>query len=337
MNAMHQEQFLRNPARSIARAAIASVLARLDRDQSAEMHAAKNWQFDPDVPLILRASTTPHDMSNAAALVQVAAAVLPMLTPYSAAAALFANSLSLTLTRDAGGFTVPGFGVGNVAFVAEGAAKPVVQGVSSGGRIDPHKIAGIAVVSSELFAQPSIETIMQTFLAESAGPALDLAAFSTAGATPDHPAGLLNGLTPVTTGADMNADLVALGSAIAPVAGAGKIALVMNVAQYIAFAFRTYRELDNVIAIPSGTVPAGTVIAIATNAIVSAMGVPEFETNTQATLHMSNTPLPIVGPGVAMPVSSMFQTASVAIKMVMPASWAMRSPQGVAYMTGVTW
>jgi hypothetical protein len=55
---------------------------------------------------------------------------------------------------------------------------------------------------------------------------------------------------------------------------------------------------------------------------------------------MSDTPLEIVsgtGPTTADPVRSMFQTNSVALKMTMPLTWAMRRTGMVQWISSVTW
>jgi hypothetical protein len=337
--------FIRDPARSIARAAVAVGRARIEKALSPVEHAAKEWPWDSDAQLILRAATAPIDSSNAAALVQIKLAILPMLAPFSAGAKLFDCALSLTLGPDVGAFTVPGMTYTTGAgWVAEGMPKPVIQGLTSGGRIDPRKIAGITVVSSELYAQESIDVILQTLLNESAGQALDAVLFSATAATAAQPAGLLNGITalPAATGGAydaMLADISTLGSAVGPVSGAGKIALIMNLGQSLSLLTALLPDTPNVVIIASGGVPAKTVIAVACNAVVGAMGLPEFETSTQATLHLSDTATPIAGSGVtlASPVTSLFQTASIGTKMHLPVSWALRDPRGVAWMQTVTW
>jgi hypothetical protein len=247
--------------------------------------------------------------------------------------------------------TPPNTGVS--AFVAEGMPKPVVMGATTGPRLDPHKIAPICVISSELFSQASIETIMQRMLAEVAAVSLDTALFSNAPADATRPAGLLNGITPITasTNADlteaMTADIIALGSAIAPVAGGSNIVFVTNMGQALALqlrtygSFGTYGEFGSAV-FTSSVIPPGTVIAIAINALVSIFGVPSFETSTQATLHLEGTtPLQIGTPGspatVAAPTQSMFQSANIGIKLNQPVTWALRSPQAVAVVTGTKW
>lgn len=344
--AIDAPSFKRDPALSIARAAVAAAMARIDRSATAAEHATKAWPFDREAQLLTRAATAPLDSTSLAALVQVAAAILPMLTPYSAAARLFSAGLEVTFTREAGAYTIPGLSQAAVAFVAEGAPKPAVQALSNAARIDPHKIAGITVVSSELFGQPSIEPIMQTLLAEAAGPALDAVVFSDLAGNAAHPPGLLNGIAPLTAstgGSGSNKtdalldDLKTLVAALGPVAGATPIIFVANPLQVVGADYRLARALGNFF--PSGAVPVGTVIGVAVSALVSATGVPEFTTATHATIHMNDVPLPIVdGAGVVSPgVRSMFQTASVAIKMEMPATWALRAPNAVAYIEGVAW
>lgn len=340
MRMEHTQNFRRDPVRSIARAAVARGMAMLDRSLRADEHAARMWSFDTDTLLLTRAATAPNDLTNTAALAEISLAVLPMLAPYSAAAQMFQQGLNVTFGRY-GAFAVPNLGQVGVAFVADGAPKPVVQSVGTSSLLDPHKIAGIAVASIELFSQPSIETIMQNLLAESAGPVLDAAVFSNAAATSARPAGLLNGIAALTaTGAGteaMGTDIKLLGTAIAPVAGGSRIALIMNATQAITFAMKSYREAPNAVVL-AGNVPAGTVIAVVLNAVVGAVGVPAFDASTQATLHMDTAPAAIVSGGtVATPVISTFQSANVAVKMVLDASWVKRSASGVAWMQNVNW
>jgi hypothetical protein len=55
---------------------------------------------------------------------------------------------------------------------------------------------------------------------------------------------------------------------------------------------------------------------------------------------MSDTPLEIVsgtGPTTADPVRSMFQTNSVALKMMMDVTWNMRRTGMVQWIENVTW
>jgi hypothetical protein len=340
----------RDPVASIVRAAIAAGRYQLDRmsglQSSAAQRAQQAWPLDQDVQLVLRGASAPTD-TTAPGLAHVALAFLPLLTPYSAAARLCQYCPHITFGRD-GSVLVPNISLVPLGFTAEGMPKAVLQGVSSNVQLLPCKIPGIVVVSAELLMNPAIEGLMRTLLAESAAPALDLAMFSANAAVPGRPAGILNGITPLTAATSalsrydaLIQDLGNLAGAIASAAGGADIAFIMNHAQAISTFVITPRPFTavQVNVLSTNAVPAGTVIAVALNALVSAIEAPTFDTATETTLHMSDTPLPLVsGTGVvAVPQSSMFQTDRIAIKMVTNVSWGVRSPIGVAWMQNVVW
>jgi hypothetical protein len=95
--------------------------------------------------------------------------------------------------------------------------------------------------------------------------------------------------------------------------------------------------------IDSGTVPMGTVVAIDAADFVAVGGdAPRFEISDQATLHMEDTaPADIVSgaaPGTpANPVKSMWQTDSLALRLIMPVNWTIRRVGVVAWTQAVTW
>jgi hypothetical protein len=75
---------------------------------------------------------------------------------------------------------------------------------------------------------------------------------------------------------------------------------------------------------------------------VSVMGTPEFLVSEEATLHIEDTaPTHISTPGspavVAAPVESMYQTNQLALRLILPTTWAMRRTGMVQYIAGVTW
>jgi hypothetical protein len=102
-------------------------------------------------------------------------------------------------------------------------------------------------------------------------------------------------------------------------------------------------KLGNAILIESSTVPIGMAIAVDAADFVSvgAEG-PRMEISDQATVHLEDTaPADIVSgpsgtPVAATPVKSMWQTDSLALRLIMFTNWIMRRPV-VAWMTGVTW
>jgi hypothetical protein len=100
----------------------------------------------------------------------------------------------------------------------------------------------------------------------------------------------------------------------------------------------------NLLGIPiidSGTVPVKTVILIDAADFVSVGGQgPRFEISDQATLHEEDTaPQPITGgtPSPATPVRSLWQTDSLALRLILPLNWTIRRSGVVAWMANVTW
>jgi hypothetical protein len=323
--------------RSIVRAVVAHGRARARKGMSAADHAARAWPNDHDVQLVLRAATSPLDPTSASAVTQIGYAILPLLVPFSCAAQLFDQCLKVAF-GEYGSITVPGMAGLKSQFTATGLPKPVGQGTSSAATLTPFKIAGIAVLSSELYEQDNAEAITRAALGESAGPTLDTMVFSAAVPLTSHPPGLLNGiaaLTPTAAGGSkldtILGDFQLLMGAVGPVAGNSEVFFVANPGQRLAVEFNVYR--DKPIVLSSAAVPMKTVIAVAQNALVSAVSPPAFETSAQATVHMDDAAQPLL----AANTRSLWQTSSVGVKMNYDVSWALRSPQGVAWLQNVNW
>jgi hypothetical protein len=72
-------------------------------------------------------------------------------------------------------------------------------------------------------------------------------------------------------------------------------------------------------------------------------GAPRFDVSDQATLHLEDTtPLAIAsgtqGSGVlAVPTRSLYQTDSMALRMIMDVNWGMRRTGVIAWTQSVTW
>jgi len=81
--------------------------------------------------------------------------------------------------------------------------------------------------------------------------------------------------------------------------------------------------------------PARTVIMIETSSLVVGFDpTPEFFVSKAGALHFEDaTPSTAT---LASPTRSMFQTDSLALKMIVRASWAMRAPHA-AWLTNVNW
>lgn len=192
-----------------------------------------------------------------------------------------------------------------------------------------------------------------------------------------RPAGLLNGVTPTAgaAGANMDAvikDITALTAPFVAANAADNIVLIMNPSDAMRlglitnavgdFAFRDEIARGTLLGfslIQSTTVPAKTVIAVRASDFASATGdTPEFDVSDQATIHeedggypanqampdpaVAPGPLPIVSgptgtPVAATPVRSLWQTASLGVRMLLDMSWGMRRAGMVTAVNAITW
>jgi Phage capsid family len=331
---------------SLTRAAISIGLGKLDTSVRPAEHARRRgWSDDRNLDLVLRAAVSPATVASTPALTQISYAFLETLVPVSAGADLLGRSIGLNFNGSSQ-ISVPGIALPVADFVGEGAPIPVVQAPTSAAvTLTPFKIAVITSLSGAMMRHSNAEQLVRAALTEACGPALDKALFSTAAAGPDRPAGLLHniaGLTPAGVGEKSQAlvdDLQALATAVAPVAGNSDIVIIAAPAQAIAIKLRVPAALDWPVLI-SSSLAAGTIIAVAANAVVSALeGTPEIEASTEAAIHMETAPAQVVDIGgiAARPVYSTFQMDLTALKLRWPISWALRSSAGLAWMSGVNW
>src|SRR5262245_60152557 len=328
----------------VVRAAIATGLAKLDTTIRPLEFSRQQWD-DHRVELVLRAAASPTALTNTPALAQIAFAFLNALTPMSAGADLLTRGIGLNFAGVAQ-ITVPNIAIPTADFVGEGQPiRAVTAPTSVGPMLTPHKIAAITALTGEMMRSSNAETMVRQVLMESTGPAIDKVLFSTNAGGTDRPPGLLNGiaaLTPAAASENAQAivdDLQALATAVAPVAGNGEIAIVAAPAQAVALRLRMPAELTWPV-LTSASLAAGTVVAVATNAVVSAVeGSPQIDASRDASVHWDTVPDEIVDIGgvYARPVASSFQTEAVALRLRWPISWALRASNGLAWMQGVNW
>ena len=252
------------------------------------------------------------------------------------------------------------------SFVGEGLPIPVRQGAFTSQALTPKKMAVITTWTREIseHSVPAIEGLLRNAISEDTAISLDSVLLDANAATAIRPAGILNGvagLTP-TAGGGFNAavgDIKALtGALITSTSGNIRSPVYLMNPQQLSslgliampgagvFPFRAEVAAGNLggwSIIDSGTVPLGTVIAMDAADFVSVSGdAPRFELSDQATLHMEDTaPADIVSgaaPGTAAnPVKSMWQTDSIAMRLILPVNWTIRRPGTVAWVAGVTW
>jgi hypothetical protein len=131
----------------------------------------------------------------------------------------------------------------------------------------------------------------------------------------------------------MGDDLAALAGAIAPFAGNGNIAIIAAPAQ--ATRIGLWRERTSFPVLMSSALAAGTVIALATNALAAAIEPVALDAAKSVTVHEESTsPLPV---GSASPSRSLWQTDSVALRMRLPVSWVVRDARAVASVVTTKW
>jgi hypothetical protein len=91
----------------------------------------------------------------------------------------------------------------------------------------------------------------------------------------------------------------------------------------------------------SSTLPAKTIIAIVPAGLATVVKAPRIEASIESAVHMYDPATDLTTPGTppvsAYPIKSIYQTDSVALRLILPATWALRSPSALAWVQNVTW
>lgn len=320
--------------------------------------------------MVTKAAAIPADTTTsgwADKLVQtVLGDLIESLLPLSLYPKLAAKGGSFTFGRN-GVITLPARTTSTTiagAFVAQGAPIPVRQGAFSSISLTPKKMGVITTMTREIteHSLPSIEGILRTAILEDTAVAIDTILLDNNAATTTRPAGLVNGIstqTPAGTSFDnMITDLRnmvgvlitgAKGNLRAPVWIMGPDnALAISLKQNAGgdFPFRAEMTSGFLLGYPvitSSTMTTDTLILIDAADFITATGdTPNFAVSDQAVLHMEDTTPLAIGtagtpPTVAAPVRSLWQTDSIAIRMIMDINWAMRRTGVIALLTTPTW
>jgi HK97 family phage prohead protease len=300
---------------------------------------------------------------------QINADLMPSLLPSSVYPSLSAMGLKLSFGRN-GKINVPTRAATPTvagSFVGEGAPIPVRQAAFTSTSMVPKKMAVITTWTREMdeHSVPAIEGLLRNAIQEDTQIAIDTILLDANPPTNIRPAGLRNGVvgeTP-TAGGGFNAlvgDLKNLSGKILTATNGNvrSMVFIMNPQQALSigfiqppvpgglFPFATDINNNRLMGYPvikSGTVPLGTVLCLDAADYVSITGdTPRFEISDQATLHMEDTSPQHIGtagtPGVvAAPAVSMFQTDSLALRLILPMNWTMRRSGVVSFVAGVTW
>jgi HK97 family phage major capsid protein/HK97 family phage prohead protease len=354
-----------------------ATIAYVAKTRGHDLQRARQDIYGDDEPtklmteLITRAASAPAMTTVtgwAAELVQQTwTAMMPTLMPNAILTRLAPRGLALSFGR-AGKINIPTRSrTPSIAgsFVGEGQAIPVRQGAFTTQALTPKKMAVITTWTREMdeHSIPAIEGILRDAIQTDTSVAVDSVLIDANPATLIRPAGLLN--TVAATTATAGGGLAALIGDIKALIGALTTATYGNVRTPVwlmnptdmlsaglasavntgIFPFATQIAANTLAGIPiidSATIPVKTMILIdAADFVVADGGAPRFEISDQATLHMEDTaPLDLVSgsPGtVASPQRSLFQTDSLALRMVMPLNWLQRRAGTVAWTQSVTW
>jgi len=250
------------------------------------------------------------------------------------------------------------------SFVGEGLPIPVRQGAFTSQTLTPKKMAVISTWTREMgdHSTPAIEGLIREAIQVDTSVAVDSVLIDANPATVVRPAGLLNGVaaTTATSGGGIAAlvgDIAGLINSISTATYGNTRNLVwlanqtdllraslLTATNTGIFPFYNQIQAGNLNGIPiidSATVPAKTLILVdAADFVVVGGDAPRMEMSDQATLHMEDTtPLELVASPstVAAPQRSLFQTDSLALRMVMPLNWTQRRAGTIAWTQSVTW
>lgn len=332
--------------RCLVRACSAAAIGAFDRE-SVHNVISREYSNDSDTQWLMRAATAPTDMATAPALVRT---VMPdfvtALAAESAAARIFREGLQLSF-NGAGQIGVPTL-IGNpnyAAFVGEGAPLPVVQGFAEPlAMLTPKKIASIIVLTSEMIASSNIEALMLDALIRSTALTLDRVLFDSQPEDGVRPQGVRWGVAALTASSAPNAldaligDVETLYGAVDAVTSRSPI-FVVAPARVLSASLRTTKTLPGLLG-SYALQNSQDIIAIAPTTIASVLGeMPQISAKRgSVTVHGDTAPLPLVaGSTVASPQYSTWQMDCVALKVLWPVTWALRTSKGVSWLTAINW
>lgn len=237
-------------------------------------------------------------------------------------------------------------------WVGEGKAKPLTQFAFSRTVLEPFKVANIAVLTDEVLrnSNPAADVLVRDSLVNALRERLDLTFASADAATAVSPAGIYNGVSPIVSTGNPDADIQAvLAQFIAANLTPSNAVWIMSTMTALVLSMRK-NALGNAeypgITMNGGTFAGFPVIvseyADDTIALVKAdevyygdEGGFAVDMSREASLEMSDNPAHNSDTPTPAQLVSLFQTNSVAFRAERYISWAKRRPAGVAYLTGV--
>jgi HK97 family phage major capsid protein/HK97 family phage prohead protease len=246
------------------------------------------------------------------------------------------------------------------AFVAEGAPIPVRQGAFTSVSLTPRKMAVISTFTRQIaeHSTPAIEQQIRSMMQDDTAVALDTVLLDATAGSTLRPPGLRYNVaaTTATSGGGFNALVGDVKALVGVLAGANSLRApvwIMNPVDVLSltltqnaggdFPFQVEANnsrLQGYPIIQSTTMPAKMVILLDAADFFSATGdEPQFSVSDQATLHMEDTAPQAIGVSgsATNPIRSLWQTDSIAVRMMLDISWAMRRTGVVAWTQTITW
>ena len=207
-------------------------------------------------------------------------------------------------------------------------------------------MAHIIAWSRELGKRSDTVAIFERMLREDVAAGIDAAFFATTAGSASAHEGLLYGVSPITAsiaagkaGAEEE-DLAALASAVAT-GGSGAVTYIAAPARLARLRIIAPELAARIDMVPSAALPADRVIAAdGAGLLVAVDEAPDIVEGGDGVIHVSDTPLEIVsdtGPTTADPVRSLWQTATVALRVMHDLAFAKRRSTAVASVDGADW
>jgi hypothetical protein len=343
-----------DPLQSFFRAATAIGVAAIRGGNATGGQVAREfWKGSRDLEIVARAASVPATLTTWGATFATTAigAFIKSLSPQSAAARLFDAALQVPLTNGIAQVNLPRNNVPfpEPQFVIEADPFAVRQGDFTSAVLGPPRKLGMIVGLTEDLRDHSAETAEAVLRAEmiaACARALDAAVFSTAAASTARPAGILNGVTPITPTAGagqaaMLGDLRALVGAIVTAGGGQNIFIFARPSELLAAVILGQgASIPGITFVPAPSLTAGQIVAVEAGAIASGFPtLPDIDISREALIHFDTVPQPIgVAPNiVASPTRSLWQTASLALRLILRVAWTVRAPGMVQVVNSATW
>jgi capsid protein len=335
---------LAKPEQAVVRAAIAHFLFFVD-GASPEDHVRRSWPRDTATRMLVqRAAVSPTDTTAAAAITRTSVgSFIASLRPVSAAGRLIDAGTRISLDGQKA-VVLPGVSNFPVApFVAESGVTPTGQPTLTSVTLGPVSRIGLIVTATKewaIHAAAALEDVLGALLREAGARALDAALFSATAASTTRPAGLIAGLstlTPTTGGgvAALAGDTSALIDEL--VTGGGGAAPMLFMSPGRAARANILAPGIDVPVIGAPTIAASRVIAVDAGAFAWGFSEnPDIDISDQVTVHEETNAQAIgVSGSPTVPIRSMWQTASIAIRLNLRCTWALRAP--AAFIDSPTW